>query len=406
MAVPASSFYDGLNQIVSDYDDSVEAEMSRDEALGKIVEWRKSAIMAEPDSAATIKARAAEAERMVMQIHAQRDPDHDDPEAGDDAPRTPRPATDPSARKDYTPVWIALAAATLIGLFALGAFALKKWDGNGSGDANASADSTSSTSTRNTPSNPTGDSTEGESHAVTGQSDNTCDFNPGKPDSYWGPAGVAPQCVEAAAELFGVDAALLTVLNPKPGDDTVVGWVVGTTGSERAVGLRIPVKKIPAGTCVDFDPGASSINGTIVKEHTYHPKWKRVLLGSDAENVQGLKYTAYWTPCITPNNAGANTNDEKDVQASKPSTPTTDDKALSCNNLPTEATQLHTFFGTTDTESTWTITNFPHGWVYNGPEITLPAKEGVHHIDSDGGVSTTSGETTPKGIVHTVWFCE
>lgn len=114
----------------------------------------------------------------------------------------------------------------------------------------------------------------------------------------WGPAGAAPQDVQRAADVLKVpseQASLLTVLYPRPGDPTPIGWVLGSSESERR-GVRVRANRVPRGTCVDYDPNVSRVTGTIDRSERLTPLWTRALLGSDG-SFEGLKATFYWTPC-------------------------------------------------------------------------------------------------------------
>lgn len=112
-----------------------------------------------------------------------------------------------------------------------------------------------------------------------------------------GGAGMAPQNVEDAARVLGVDATqYLTVLYPRPGDSTAIGWVLGTSASESA-GTRVSARTVPSGVCVDYDHGASSVSGQIAQSERLTANWTRALLSSQG-GFTGLKATFYWTPCV------------------------------------------------------------------------------------------------------------
>lgn len=113
----------------------------------------------------------------------------------------------------------------------------------------------------------------------------------------WGPAGAAPQDVQHAADVLKVpseQASLLTVLYPRPGDPTPIGWVLGSSESERR-GVRVRANRVPRGVCVDYDPNMSRVTGSDRSERLT-PLWTRAELGSDG-TFEGLKATFYWTPC-------------------------------------------------------------------------------------------------------------
>lgn len=114
---------------------------------------------------------------------------------------------------------------------------------------------------------------------------------------FWGPAGKAPQNIQEAAKILGTDPSLMYVLYPRPGDDTVIGWGVGTTHSELILGQQITINHIPAGTCVDFDPHVTTVTGTTAWSEPLTPLWTRSLMASDG-SAKGLKVTIYWTRCL------------------------------------------------------------------------------------------------------------
>ena len=225
----------------------------------------------------------------------------------------------------------------------------------------------------------------------------TAGATPTGASSFWGPAGEAPQNIDDAARILGVEKQFLTKHNYKPGDDTVIGWVIGTNGTE-AVGMRIHANNIPNGTCVDLDPGASSITNKVAHVQVFTPMWSRTLTDSDG-SFDGLKSTVYWTPCVF-------TDGFKTVVGTVKTGSNKDNAAFSCTNLPKSKEDLVKIFPDSK-NGAWGPTNFPHGWMFttSGAPISLKAVEGIHHIDYDGG-TTMSGQTTPSGTVFTVWFCK
>lgn len=114
----------------------------------------------------------------------------------------------------------------------------------------------------------------------------------------FGPAGQAPQDAKSAASVLKVsdeDSVFLTALNPSPGDDTVIGWVLGTSESER-LKKQVAAETIPAGACVDFDPNVTKVTGKVVQSQDFTSRWRRLLLAEPGSAV-GRKMTIYWTPC-------------------------------------------------------------------------------------------------------------
>lgn len=114
----------------------------------------------------------------------------------------------------------------------------------------------------------------------------------------WGPAGVAPQSIPEAIAAMQLDqntAAYLSVQNPAVGDDRVIGWIVGSNSSE-SKGVQMVIGRLPAGTCVDYDHGSSSVNGMVFGPVQFTDRWSRVLMNGEG-SARGLKFTIWWTPC-------------------------------------------------------------------------------------------------------------
>lgn len=114
----------------------------------------------------------------------------------------------------------------------------------------------------------------------------------------WGSAGPAPADVMQAQDVLQSNRPdLLTVLYGEIGDATPIGYVLGTSSSE-AHGVYVQAR-MPAGTCVDFDPNVAGVylSGSWASWQMLGGGWIRVKLASDAE-FYGLKVTTFWTPCV------------------------------------------------------------------------------------------------------------
>lgn len=206
----------------------------------------------------------------------------------------------------------------------------------------------------------------------------------------WGPAGPAPQKVEDAARVLETDVQFLTLLNPKPGDDLVIGWVIGTTATERVLGMQLSAKNIPVGTCVDYDPGASEVTGRFVHQQDFTSMWRRVLMESDG-TFQGLKITAYWTPCVF-------TDGFKTVTG-----PTTSSEASSVAISSICPSYAEAVAERTNSDAANWVQHpqFPNGWIYAGPIIEGFDVPAGGKVDYDGG-SAESG-SVPEGSAFTYW---
>lgn len=113
----------------------------------------------------------------------------------------------------------------------------------------------------------------------------------------WGPAGVAPQSLGEAITELGMERGegyLLTPLYPEPGNDMVIGWIVGTGGTEAA--SQTFMANIDRGLCLDFDPGVTVFTGGYDWTVAYTDHWTRGLVNR-AGSIESLKVTVYWTPC-------------------------------------------------------------------------------------------------------------
>lgn len=228
----------------------------------------------------------------------------------------------------------------------------------------------------------------------------------------WGPAGPAPGAfttdsptqVREAIDVMKIPndtKPYVTIHKACPGNDVPNGWIVGSSYTE-AQGTKVSAGFLPAGTCVDYDPGATQITGTIEHTYKYHDKWWRSYLSTNGSAV-GLKFTVYWTPCVFPDGYKVTTT-------SFPAVATTSTTAgFSCNTPPTKAADMVTVFPGTK-ESNWVPDpTYKYGWTYIGPEVvTLTWKDGIHHFDYDakpGLGATKVGENPPPGSAFTVWFC-
>ncbi len=234
----------------------------------------------------------------------------------------------------------------------------------------------------------------------------------------WGPAGPVPGAftndspaqVAEAVQVMQVpleDAAHVTVHKFCPGDDTPNGWIVGSSWTE-SNGVTVSANFLPAGTCIDYDPNATAVIGDIEHTQELNPKWHRSLLRSDG-SASGLKFTVYWTPCIFTDGHpikewDGQTTAKPAAQITAPVQAPDTTTTLSCKNLPQSASDLQTVFPNTNPENWAQHPQYPHGWIYNGPQVALTAIEGVHHIDYDGGRAIT-GEAAPAGTAFTAWFC-
>ena len=183
----------------------------------------------------------------------------------------------------------------------------------------------------------------------------------------WSSAGPAPQTLTDAQARLGVGSSRdMTVQYPCPGDDTVIGWVVGTTDSE-ARGVIQTLDFIPAGTCVDFDPGASQVSGNIVHSQDFTPRWSRVLMESDG-SAKGLKFTVWWTTCDFTDGFQAG-------PSSTGVTPPAEQPPVA-QGCPTTQTEAASLIG--GLSKYWSDDpNSPNGWLYgyNSPNSNVPKAE-------------------------------
>ncbi|MBU4210860.1 hypothetical protein KJ637_05530 [Patescibacteria group bacterium] len=115
-------------------------------------------------------------------------------------------------------------------------------------------------------------------------------------EGMWSAAGEAPQTLDEAAEILGVNDSIkryMTPLYPEPGDDTVIGWVIGTKATESEG--RTFSANIPACTTVDYDPDVSELTGNSHWTVEFTPDWQRALMAQNGE-LASIKITVYWTP--------------------------------------------------------------------------------------------------------------
>lgn len=216
----------------------------------------------------------------------------------------------------------------------------------------------------------------------------------------WGPAGQAPgtgttdsaKQVSDAVQAMQVDlnsAQHVTIHKFCPGDDTPNGWIVGSSWTE-ANGVNVKANMLPAGVCVDYDPGATKITGDVYHTQVLTPRWSRTQLKGDG-SASGLKFTVYWTPCAftdgTPSWPGNDTLVQPASAAPAGCPATANDVAV-----------------LTKTPATWNkLGNEPCAWLYNGTAVSFTVPKG-YEVDYDAGGrggKKFEGETVPSGIVFT-----
>lgn len=215
----------------------------------------------------------------------------------------------------------------------------------------------------------------------------------------WGPAGKAPGAstsdsakqVTEAAQVMNValdSIQYLTVHKFCPGDDTPNGWILGSSMTE-ANGIRVTAGFLPAGTCVDYDPGATKLSGNIDHTQVLNPKWSRSLLKSDG-SATGLKMTVYWTPCVF-------TDGFKTVAGTAGAQTTSVKTSSTC---PASPDQAATKYG--GSASNWKQhPQYPNGWIYVGPVIQGFTVPDGGKVDYDGG--SKESDTVPSGSAFTAW---
>jgi hypothetical protein len=231
----------------------------------------------------------------------------------------------------------------------------------------------------------------------------------------WGPAGAAPQDAMSAATALGIspqDAVYLTELFPAPGNDTRIGWVLGTTVSQDQ-GVVVTARTVQAGLCVDYDPGASNLTGIASGTVDFTRQWRRTLLSS-AGTFSGLKATFYWTPCVltggTPVIVTSGVQNAipqyTPAAVAKPkAVPLTIDQLIpkvivgwSAMNAADQAAILSHMSVLPNTHG--------EGLKYNmGPEVTVTATNLAQgRLDGDGWTLKAGQAGSQKGVVFTYWF--
>lgn len=218
----------------------------------------------------------------------------------------------------------------------------------------------------------------------------------------WGSAGPAPgtgssdsaKQVTEAAQVMQVDLQsiqFLTVHKFCPGDDTPNGWILGSSQTE-ANGIRVSAGFLPAGVCVDYDPGVTKITGSIEHTQAFNPRWSRSLLASNG-SASGLKFTVYWTPCQFTDQFVSS-----GIKASAPSQTST--TVAGCPQSDQEIKNL-----IKNNSGAWSKLNGePCAWVYSGPAIGFQVPQGFE-VDYDAGGKAgklQAGATVPSGIVFTL----
>ena len=218
----------------------------------------------------------------------------------------------------------------------------------------------------------------------------------------WGPAGAAPgsdttdsmvQVNEAAAamDVDPTSALTLTVHKMFPGCDVPNGWILGSSMTE-ANGIKVSAGHLPAGTCIDYDPGATQITGEVWHTEVQNPKWTRTLLKSDG-SATGLKMTVYWTPCVFKDGF------QPTGQILTSANP------VSSGPCPTSADSAANMLG--GSASDWSAVP-PNGWRYSGSTtigpLTAPTTAVIDYDPATGGSGRAkAGEQTPEGTAFTVY---
>lgn len=218
----------------------------------------------------------------------------------------------------------------------------------------------------------------------------------------WGPAGPAPGAftndsaaqVAEAVQVMRAEASRdhVTVHKFCPGDDTPNGWIVGSSWTE-SQGIRVTANFLPAGVCVDYDPGATQVNGTVYHTQVLNPRWSRTQIMSDG-SASGLKFTVYWTPCVFTD--GTPSWDGKVTTQQAPSAPAPG----TSSGCPTSAQDVAA--RTNSNATNWKQNpQFSNGWIYAGPVIDGFDVPAGGKVDYDGG-SADSGRV-PRGSAFTYW---
>lgn len=220
----------------------------------------------------------------------------------------------------------------------------------------------------------------------------------------WGPAGQAPgtgtsdstKQVNEAVQLMQVDLKsvdYVTIHKFCPGDDTPNGWVVGSSWTE-ANNVNVKANYLPAGVCIDYDPGATQVTGHIYHTQVLNSQWSRTQI-DEVGAASGLKFTVYWTPCAftdgTPSWPGNGTTTAQPTVA-----------ATSTAGCPATAKDVATL---TNTPESWSkLGDEPCAWLYNGTKTSFTVPQGYEaDYDAGGyGGKKQAGESVPSGTVFTL----
>ena len=108
---------------------------------------------------------------------------------------------------------------------------------------------------------------------------------------YHGPVSKWPTTVQEAAAAVNVDSSLVNHYIPGGPDDKPAGWVFGDNTTVFSAFL-------PAGTCVDFDPRSTTIQGSTYWTDTTTEGRARAYMESNGLAVGAYSLTVYWTPCL------------------------------------------------------------------------------------------------------------
>lgn len=220
----------------------------------------------------------------------------------------------------------------------------------------------------------------------------------------WGPAGQAPgtgtsdstKQVNEAVQLMQVDLKsvdYVTIHKFCPGDDTPNGWVVGSSWTE-ANNVNVKANYLPAGVCIDYDPGATQVTGHIYHTQVLNSQWSRTQI-DEVGAASGLKFTVYWTPCAftdgTPSWPGNGTTTAQPTVA-----------ATSTAGCPATAKDVATL---TNTPESWSkLGDEPCAWLYNGTKTSFTVPQGYEaDYDAGGyGGKKQAGESVPSGTAFTL----
>lgn len=220
----------------------------------------------------------------------------------------------------------------------------------------------------------------------------------------WGPAGQAPgvgtsdsaKQVAEAVQVMQVElnsAEHVTIHKFCPGDDTPNGWIVGSSWTE-SNGVNVKANYLPAGVCIDYDPGATQVTGHVYHTQVLNPRWSRTQIDENGA-ASGLKFTVYWTPC-------AFTDGTSSWPGNGNTTPQPTTTSTSTAGCPATAKEVA---GLTKTPETWSkLDNEPCAWLYMGVKVGLTVPQG-YEVDYDAGGKAgklQAGAAVPEGIVFTL----